>query len=80
MDETRARVLSLLEETGISQAELARRISAEGLYRVQPSELSASVNGSLTTPKANRVVADCYSILDEERRRANLAKHDVPRG
>lgn len=77
MDETRARVAEMIKTTGISQAELARRITADGQYRVQPPEISTAISGTLTTPKANRILADCYSILEAERRKMNLAAHGL---
>ena len=30
-----------------------------------------ALNGNITTPKANRIVADCYSILTREKEKAD---------
>lgn len=67
MQELRERVLELLEATGLTQVETIRRINDQGLYKVQPAELCKALKGELTTPKANRAIADAYSILQHER-------------
>lgn len=67
MQELRERVLELLEATGLTQVEIIRRINDQGLYKVQPAELCKALKGELTTPKANRVIADAYSISQHER-------------
>ncbi len=70
MSEYRKLVSDLIAEMGFSQAELVRRINAEGIYRVNAGEMCNALKGNLTTPKANRIVADCYSILAKEKEKA----------
>ncbi len=67
MQELRERVLELLEKTGLTQKEVIRRINDQGLYKIQPAELCKALKGELTSPKANRAIADAYSILQRER-------------
>lgn len=71
MNECRKLVSDLIASLGFSQAELVRRINAEGIYRVNSVEMCNALNGSITTPKANRIVADCYSILTREKEKAD---------
>jgi len=72
MWELRERVKRLLEKTGTTQAELCREISHRFDYRVYPSEMSNALSGSLESPKANRIIADAYSLL--ERKQEKQAK------
>ena len=66
MWELRERVKSLLEKTGTTQAELCREISHRFGYRVYPAEMSNALSGSLESPKANRILADAYSLLERK--------------
>lgn len=63
MWETRERVRSLLDETGTTQAELCREIAHRFGYRVYPAEMSNALSGTLESPKANRILADSFSLL-----------------
>jgi len=64
--EVRERVKRLLQETGTTQAELCREISRRFDYRVYPAEMSNALSGSLESPKANRILADAYSLLERK--------------
>lgn len=72
MWELRERVKKLLEKTDTSQAELCREISRRFSYKVYPAEMSNTLSGSLESPKANRILADAYSLL--ERKQEKLLK------
>lgn len=77
MQELRERILQLLEQTKLSQREVVAAINAQGLYRIDPAEFCKALKAELTTPKANRALADAYSILQRERAkqvRKELAK------
>ena len=70
MCELRKQVLALLVELELSQRWLCSQInSGDKGYHVNPSEMSNALNGVLVTDKANRIVADSYSILTRERER-----------
>ena len=69
METVRNDVRMLLDELGISQRDLVKKINAQRVYHVTPSEVSAAIQGLLTTPKGNRIVADCYSLLTREQER-----------
>lgn len=69
MWKTREEVKAMLEELGITQAEVARVLNRQSAYKVTPSELSNALSGTLTTPKANRLVADAYSYLVQMQRK-----------
>jgi len=66
VQELRDRVRKLLDETGIKQVDIVREINGQGLYRADTAELCNAIKGKLTSPKANRMVADAYSILTRE--------------
>lgn len=66
MWEVRERVKSLLESTGTTQAQICRDIAHRFGYRVYPAEMSNALSGSLESPKANRILADAYSLLERK--------------
>lgn len=54
-----------LLELGKRQTDLLTELRKRGWKSLQPSELSIIVNGKLTTPKAQSVLAMCDRILTE---------------
>lgn len=81
MCEIREEIRRLCKELGVSQAELARQLTARGCYRVNTNEFSTFMGG-YASPKANRVLTDALGLLLNERDyRENLlrrAKHEEP--
>lgn len=69
MWELRERVKCLLRETGVTQATLCREINRKFGYRVYPAEMSSALSGTLQSPKANRILADAYSLLERRSER-----------
>lgn len=67
-EDMRAEIRRLVKELCISQAEVARQITAQGNYTVNSSELSSAMNG-LNTPKSRRILTDALSFLTEQKMR-----------
>jgi hypothetical protein len=68
--ETRKLVSQLLEELGMTQAELCcELVRAHRGSPLQESELSRYIAGKSDTPKAHRTLEDAVSLLTRELRR-----------
>ena len=61
----RESVQCLIKELGVTQAKLVREINNKSGYRVNNAEFCNALNGNLTTPKANRMLADAYYYLSQ---------------
>ena len=72
MWEIRQLVLRLLEELGMTRAELCRELNRvyRG-YSLHESELSKYLNGKSSTPKAHRTLEDALALLTKEHKRRN---------
>lgn len=66
METVRNDVKEMLTDLGVKQTDLVRAINRQRIYHVTPSEVSGAIQGLITTPKGNRIVADCYSLLVRE--------------
>lgn len=67
-EDLRIQVKRLLNELQVTQAELARELTAQESYKVNPSELSSALNG-LNTPKCRKVLTDALGLLLKEKMR-----------
>lgn len=70
MDVTRIEVRELMTSLHVTQASLRRHINGKCGYTVTAAEVCDALNGSLVTPKANRILADAWSYLKKTERRA----------
>lgn len=76
----RQECIEMMDEYGITQAELVRRIKAQQVYPVTKAEMSNAINGTSQTPKAHRVLMDVHTILVQERKRQHLRKRKAASG
>lgn len=74
LGEMKAECWEMMDETGMTQAELCHILNERSPYSVRPPELCKALNGKLRTPKGSRIVLEAHLALSNERRRQNLAK------
>lgn len=72
MEEARERLKALMGETGTTQADLVRYINGSPSvpYGTSQSEMSNALSGTLTSPKAGRIIEDSLSHIEKVARRA----------
>lgn len=71
MQEARDRLMALMGEMGVSQADLIRYINGSPSipYNVTPAEMSNAVRGTSLSPKMGRIVSDSVMHLEKLKNR-----------
>lgn len=59
-------IKEMAQGLGVSQRRVAREINEEGEFRTTPQEVCNALNGTLVTPKANRILASALAICIRE--------------